>query len=68
MSRYSHKVAADTPTPKRKASVRILTRRTSKAMAKIDTEIRTIQSHRVLKSKSALSFRELSVVSLDYLG
>lgn len=37
-------------------------------MAKIDTEIRTIQSHRVLKSKSALSFRELSVVSLDYLG
>jgi len=37
-------------------------------MAKIDTEIRTIQSHRVLKSKSLLSFRELSVMSLDYLG
>ena len=49
-SRYNHRVAAEAPIPKKKASVRILTRRTRKEIAKIANAITTIQSHRLIKS------------------
>lgn len=50
VSRYNHKVAADTPTPKIRASVLILRRNTNSEMAKSADAIRTIHSHRLVKS------------------
>jgi hypothetical protein len=43
-------VAADTPTPKIRASVLILRRNTNSEMAKSADAIRTIHSHRLVKS------------------
>jgi hypothetical protein len=50
VSRYSQRVAAETPAPKIKASVLILRRNTNREMAKRADAIRTIHSHRLAKS------------------